>query len=206
MRRATKLVLAASAISACAALLAHGAVVASGASCPMREPSAAELEAQRRSAMRTLVAPNGRIAPSHDPWLGAARDRFTAGEQAAGRRCNVEQAGATVRCEGESTEALARFDPQGHLVAVDRVRYRLPPEDGERELAALQTNARETLGEPARTWGEATASYLAHPLRQAGFEYRFADVALDVSVTNLGRDGIVLREQHRSMRGVPGGS
>lgn len=206
MRRGTKVVLAAAGTALGAVLLAHAAVVASGASCPMHDPGAAELEAQRRSAMLPLAVPNGRTAPSHDLWVGASRDRFTTGEEASGRQCHAEQSGATVRCEGNGTESLARFDPDGRLVALDRVRYGLAAADGERELGAMLTEARATLGEPGRTWGEATASYLAHPLRQAGFEYRFVDVALDVTATHLGRDGIVLREQHRAMRGLREGS
>lgn len=206
MRRGAKIAVAAAAMTVGAMVLAHAAVVASGASCPMTDPGAAALEAQRRSAMLPLAIPNARMAPAHDLWVGASRDRFTAGEEASGRSCHAEQSGATIRCEGNGTEALARFDADGRLVALDRVRYGLAATDGERELGAMLTEARATLGEPARTWGEATASYLAHPLRQAGFEYRFVDVALDVTATHLGRDGIVLREQHRAMRGLREGS
>ena len=206
MRRGSKRVLAGAGVIVGAVLIAHAAVVASGASCPMTDPGAVELEAQRRSAMLPLAIPNGRRAPMHDPWVGASRDDFTAREEASGGRCHAEQSGATIRCEGKGTEALARFDPDGRLVALDRVRYGFAAADGERELGAMLTEARATLGEPARTWGESTASYLAHPLRQAGFEYRFVDVALDVTATHLGQDGIVLREQRRAMRGLREGS
>ena len=156
--------------------------------------------------MLPLVVADARLAPSHDPWVGAPRDRFIAEEESAGRRCTVESSGATVRCDGADGEALARFDAGGHLVAVDHVRYGLGAADAERELAAILAGSRSTLGEPSRTWGEATASSLARPLRQTGFEYRFSDVAVDVTATNLGRDGVVIRQQHRAMRGLTEGS
>jgi hypothetical protein len=186
--------------------LAHAGLVRSGSACPLREPTASELETQRRGAMLPLAALSVGPAPIADRWVGTTRDRFVRAEEASGRHCVVEQAGSSVRCEQDRDEELARFDDAGGLVAFDRVRYGLSAADGETALAALLTASRGDLGPPARSWGQATAAFLDSPLRQAGFEYRFADVAVDVTATHMGRDGIVVREQHRAMPRPPRGS
>jgi hypothetical protein len=205
VRRGPKLAMVSAVLMLGATWLAHAGLVRSGAACPVREPTASELETQRRSAMLPLAGLSVGRSPSADRWVGTTRERFVRAEEASGRRCVVEQAGASVRCERDRDEELARFDDAGALVAFDRVRYGLTAEDGETALAALLTASRSDLGPPARSWGEGTAAFLDRPLRQAGFEYRFADVAVDVTATHMGRDGIVVREQHRAMPRPPRG-
>lgn len=194
------------ALPAVLALLAHGALIHAGVSCPITQPTAIELEAQRQRAMGPLTTTTGRMAPLRDTSLAVSRDRFIAVEETAGARCTVEPTATSVRCEYEHGEVLARFDPADQLVALDRVRYGLSAEDGERALTRMLADARLRLGDPARLWGEPTASYLDSPLRQAGYEYRFTDVAIDVTATHLGRDGVVLREQHRAVPRAAKGS
>lgn len=206
MRSAPKVAVMSAFLAPFAMWLVHAALVRSGGACPVREPTASELETQRRSAMLPLAARSGGPAPVADRWVGTTRESFVRDEEASGRHCVVEQAGASLRCERDRDEELARFDDAGALVALDRVRYGLSASDGETALADLLTASRTRLGSPARSWGEPTASFLDRPLRQAGFEYRFADVAIDVTATHMGRDGIVVREQHRAMPRSPRGS
>lgn len=205
MSRGVKLAVATALLALGATWLVHAGLVRSGAACPVREPTAGELETQRQSAMLPLAARSVGLAPIADRWVGTTRDRFVRAAEASGARCVVEQADASVRCERHRDEELARFDGAGALVAFDRVRYGLSAEDGEAALADLLASSRSDLGPPARSWGQPTAAFLASPLRQAGFEYRFADVAVDVTATHMGRDGIVVREQHRAMPRAPRG-
>ncbi|GAC1521393.1 MAG: hypothetical protein NVS3B10_22250 [Polyangiales bacterium] len=208
MRRAAKAMLAGAGLTLSAALvlLAHGALMHAGASCPIGQSTAIELEAQRQRAMGPLTAAASRTAPLRDTLLAVSRAHFIAVEETARGRCAVDPASTSVRCESEHGEVLARFDPADQLVALDRVRYGLSAEDGERVLTRMLADARLRLGDPTRLWGEPTASYLGGPLRQAGYEYRFTDVAIDVTVTHLGRDGLVLREQHRAVPRAAKGS
>lgn len=201
MTRRMQAILAGTGLASSALLvaLAHGVLVRAGASCPIQAPTATELEAQRQRAMRPLAATTDRKAPLRDTSLGVSLQRFIAVEESAGGRCAIEPAFASARCEDPRGEVLARFDPTDHLVALDRVHYGLSAEDGERALTHMLADSRLRLGEPARQWGERTASYLGSPLRQAGYEYRFADVAIDVTATHLGRSGVVVREQHRAV-------
>ena len=193
-------------LSAVLLVTAHQTLVRGGTSCPLAEPSPVALEAQRQRAMGPLTTTTAGVAPVSDTSLGESRRRFVAVEERNGARCKVDPAGATVRCENERSEVLARFDPADRLVALDRVQYGLSAEDGGRVLADMLADARLHLGEPARLWGERSAVYLGSPLRQAGYEYRFADVAIDVTATHLGRDGVVLRQQHRAVPRATKGS
>ena len=208
MTRRRRFLLAGTGLASLALLVvgAHGALVRAGGICPIKEPTATELEAQRQRAMRPLAASTDKMAPLRDTLLGGSLRRFIAEEESAGARCAIEPAGASVRCADQRGEVLARFDPADHLVALDRVQYGLSAEAGELALTRMLADARLRLGEPARQWGERSASYLGSPLRQAGYEYRFADVAIDVTATHLGRSGVVVREQHRAVSRADTGS
>jgi hypothetical protein len=133
------------------------------------------------------------------------REQLVHLREESGGRCDVELGGAAVRCPpspGAPEELLARFDPAGRLVALDGVRYGLDGEEAEALLSVLAGEARAHYGAPTRAWGEATATFLARPLRQAGFSYRFADLAVDVTATRFddgAASGVVLRTQHRAV-------
>jgi len=138
--------------------------------------------------------------PSALPAMSQAE--LTSAEEKAGATCEPSGPSA-IRCTTttQREELLARFDARGKLAAIDRVRYGLSPADATQAIHDKTFEATTRFGAaPTRTWGEANADYLARPLRQAGFEYRYVNVAIDVTVTHMGTgDGIVLREQQRSI-------
>lgn len=206
----SRLVILASAAVA-AFVLGHGLLVRSGASCPAGADnvSARELEAQRVRAMRGLAgsmrAPTGKDGASGDAIALGNTDRmsFVRDREAHGATCATELEGSAVRCTVRDGETLARFDPRARLVATDDVRYGLSPEEAAGTLEAELASSRRAYGEPSKVWGERTSTFLSSPLRQAGFAYRFSDVALDVTVTKLG-EGLVLRVQRRSITSAEG--
>lgn len=190
----------------------HALAVRGGARCPLgpaADPVA--LDAQRARAMRPLAG--DRAAPAAAREVLASREAFRAEAEADGARCDDENDGAVVRCVlpagDHEEERLARVDREGRLVAVDCVRYGLTSLEASRALEELSVKARSSYGAPARVWGEPTAAFLDAPLRQAGFAYRFEDLAVDVTVTRLrgpARGGIVLRSQHRAVPAPPRGT
>ena len=57
----------------------------------------------------------------------------------------------------------------------------------------------DALNADANVQGTADPAHLGGYLDRAATEFRFADYAADVSATNLGERGIVVREQYRSI-------
>lgn len=209
-RTSSRIAVAASA-AIVVAVFGHGLVVRSGESCPVGggSVSARDLEEQRVRAMHGLAgskrAPTATGRALGDSMELGKTDRatFVRDAETRGASCASELDGAAVRCTVVDGETLARFDPRGRLVATDDVRYGLSPEEGASTLASRLSNARQAYGDPSKTWGETTSAFLSSPLRQAGFAYRFSDVALDVTVTRLG-EGLVLRVQRRSVTSTEG--
>ena len=188
-------------IVACAGV--HALLLRSGAACPMRAPSPVALEEQRQRALPALRGESA--SPSTEAFgfrLGVTtRAVFVASRVADGDRCEDPLEGALVTCEGDSGEVVARFDPSGALVGADRMRYVAGAAQASslfREMAAAEA---ERFGSPERSWGSASSSFLAEPLRQVGVAYRFVDVAVDLSATHLGSGRIAVREQ---VRAIPG--
>lgn len=218
MTRRRKLSLAVTSLGGVIALvgLAHvpsvrGAVLGgSAASCPfMRAPSAAELEGIRAKSVASLRNGKTAAAPAR-PAFGFRLDASTkedvrAWAKTAGARCDDELDGAAIRCEGARADGIAvkdaffRFDPEGRLVAVDVMREGRPPAEALALHAALVADATRVLGAPSAEH-VATAADLGAPLARASAEYRFADYAADLGATNMGGEGVVVREQYRSLR------
>ena len=194
------------------AFAAHVVVVNRGADCPFANPDPRALEDQRRAGVALLRGENpapaeARIAGDfglEKTSLPEVRSR----EERGGALCQEELGGALLRCIVEtsstaptrtqeaSSELVARFDPEGRLVGVDRVTYGV---SSTRAQTALDSRGRDgqQWGTPLHAWGESGEEYLSAPLRQAGVAYRFSDVAVDVTVTNMGARGLLLREQWR---------
>lgn len=185
-----------------------------GAKCPWEgaPPSAARLEDFRA---KNAVKLKGTARATARPAFGFVLDQSTKADVTAwGSRvaatCREEIGGAALRCESSARpiaaeneipikDAFFRFDPRGVLVGVDLMR---DGTDGEKAAAMLNTLtervAREA-GPPAAVQGMASPSHLAGYMNRAATEFRFADYAADVSATNLGEEGIVVREQYRSI-------
>jgi len=177
-------------------------------------PSATKLEELRLRSAATLK-PSGVTRASARPAFGFVLDQSTLAEVtawAAGASaiCREEIGGAALRCElaeKNATEesgvavrdAFFRFDPRGVVVGIDLMR---DGTDGGRAAAVLATISERITreaGPPTTTRGAADATHLASYLDRAATEFRFADYAADVSATNLGERGVVVREQYRSI-------
>lgn len=199
-------------------LMAHGG---SGLSCPVRQPSSTELEAQRMAAMTGLRG--RRPAPSRNV-LGFVLDVTTRSDFEKHLRtrlhrepCIEELGGALLRCDtssdatpDEHTEIVARFAPNGVLVGLDRVTTSQNLESAAKGFRSATEHLRLIYGEPARSWGEPSPAYLEAPLRQTGIEYRFEDCAIDWTLTQLGGGSpsarrLVTREQVRAIPKGPAG-
>ena len=186
------------AVAAAGVVLGGHAIVARFAGCPIRQPTVGELETQRVAAMRSLAKDGADAAPSLAVGtlvLGTTPRVEVVAHLGADATCREELGGASVTCTGARAETVARFDPEGRLVGLDRSQERSTAEEAGRDLDA-RFAARSGLGAPERRWGEATAAYLDRPLRQAGASWRFRDLAVDVTATHLA-GGVVVREQHR---------
>ncbi len=189
---------------------AHTWLVARGSACPMGHASPEALESARAPALRAVRGTVTDVAPTHAA-MGFALDQTTrtellAAASARSGACTEEADGAIVRCTfADREELVARFTPQHVLVGLDRVRYGLDGEAAARELTRARAAQVVAYGAPHRQWGEATAAYLGGPLRQVGVEYRFSDLLVDLTATQMAEDGVVLREQVRSVPAGPRG-
>lgn len=171
------------------------AIVARMAGCPVGRPTVDELETQRLAAMRVLADGRTERAPTR------AFDAFVLGRTtradfvATGAECTDDLGGAFLTCTTPEDETVGRFDRDGVLVGLDRS-LRRASADSAAVALRLRLAARRDLGPPERSWGEPTGAFLSAPLRQAGASWRFRDLAVDITATNLA-GGVVVREQHR---------
>ncbi|HEY8076730.1 MAG TPA: hypothetical protein VIF62_21540 [Labilithrix sp.] len=180
-----------------------------GASCPFgRPPDPAKLE-----ALRTKTAANLRGATSAParPALGFVLDAskkpdVLAWGARAGATCEAALGDAALRCEHAkvddgplAADAFFRFAPDGRLVAVDVMREPQPADDASAAFERLVADRSHELGNATRH-GDASGASLASAFARADATYRFTDYSAEVSVTNLGERGIVVREQYRSLR------
>lgn len=185
-----------------------------GEKCPWEgaPPSAERLESFR---VKSAAGLKGTTRAPARPAFGFVLDASTKADVTAwgtrvGATCREEIAGAALRCEtgdkpvateGEIPvrDAFFRFDPRGVLVGVDLMR---DGTDGEKAAAVLTTITAQiarAAGPPSTVQGTASSAHLAGYMNRAGSEFRFADYAADVSATNLGDRGVVVREQYRSI-------
>lgn len=184
------------------------------AGCPVgASVTPAQLEAQRAAAMAPL---RGLVLAPSRPALGLTIDRSTPTEVRAwaaelGMACEEGLIQSAVRCEGVVAagairNVYARFDERERLVALDVFRAGAPGSLAAARFDERQRLLESDLGPPADTSGEATATYLeAAALRRAAITYRFRDFAADVSAVNQAPNGVVLREQYRSIPTRTGG-
>lgn len=185
--------------------------------CPWEKaPSAERLEEQRVKSVAALNTTSTRARATARPAFGFELDKSTRAEVTAwgtrrGASCTEELKGSALRCESldkslspESGvaihDAYFRFDPRGVLVGVDLMR---DGTDGEKAAAVLETVTKrvsDAAGPPSAVQGTASPAHLGGGyLNRAASEFRFADYAADVSATNLGEQGVVVREQYRSI-------
>jgi hypothetical protein len=181
-----------------------------GASCPFaKPPDPAKLEDLRTKSAASL---RGTTKATTRDALGftidvTTKDQVLAWGARGGATCGEALGGAAIRCEGarvdegpRAADAFFRFDPRGRLVGVDVMREPASAETASAFFEELVARRTRELGAPSARHGNAAPESLGSGhLMHADAEYRFADYAVDVSVTNFGDDGIVVREQFRSL-------
>ncbi len=206
--RAARLGIGAVAIATVAIAVMHVPAVRSlvGASgCPWggRTASAAELQAQRvTAAARLRGSTPARARPAHGFSLDeTGKADVTAWAARTGARCSEELSGVALRCLETGQDTFFRFDPAGTLVGVDIMHDGTSAAAAAAVLVSVKATITAAVGEdPHQTRGESTASWLEGGyLAQTAAEFRFADYAADVSATNFGERGVIVREQYRSL-------
>jgi hypothetical protein len=192
-------------------------VGASGAriGCPVSAANAspARLEAQRRettSALRGDAVVDARARPAL-AWMLVATTKSDVAAWASsnGIACTSELSNTALRCRDVHDAAFGavpirdlflRFDAQGALVGVDAMHEGTSGDEASHAFAKVSARVSAEAGAPKATQGDATAASLeGATYASATAVYRFRNYAADVSVTNFGADGIVVREQYRAL-------
>ena len=174
------------------------------------------LEEHRAAALKPL----GQAAVARAPNRAAlaftlsttTRSEVSAWTTAQHLACKDEIAGTAVRCTDVDPKSLDdglipiddlffAFSPDGKLVALDVMHRGASAEEASRLLDDASARLARVLGAPpTSTNGDRTSTYLTSaPMAQSGLEYRFRDLAVDVSATNFGDRGVIVREQYRSI-------
>jgi hypothetical protein len=188
----------------------------SGGGCPVGLANATpeKLEEGRVAGLKSVPrgATNAPARPALRFAIGTTtRADVRAWAEANGVACKDDLVGTALRCldfdpaiAGDPgaprlADLFFRFDPKGTLVALDAMHAGASAEEAARALDAAAARLARGLGPPNATDGERSAAYLGVPLAQATIEYRFRDYAIDVSATNLGDRGVLVREQYRAL-------
>lgn len=214
--------------AAIAALVAVGAVgvlhtkaarpllarISGAGGCPVLAGQTPEKLEEGRVANLKPLAGEGRAAarPALTFVLGKTK-RDDIASWADGRKlsCKDDLNGTALRCNDVDSRSVDdgdvpiedlffRFDPGGTLVALDAMHRGANGDEAVQLLDAASARLARALGAPTKTSGERTGAYLTGaPFAQTAIEYRFADYAADVSATNFGDRGVVVREQYRAI-------
>jgi hypothetical protein len=117
-------------------------------------------------------------------------------------QCDARSAAPVVHCvlsmSGGKIDAHLQFDERDRLVAVDLWHSPSPAEHGLAAMNARCTSLDESVGAATSPHADLTAQEMeAQPFRRVAQEYRYADYSARVSLTNLGKHGIRLREQYQ---------
>ncbi len=178
--------------------------------CPVSTANASpqQLEDQRAATMK---AQRGAERARARPALSFVLTRSTKTDVAAwasarGVTCTDELAQTALRCRDVPTDAgpirdlYMRFEPSGALVAVDAIRG---AQSGDAAIALVDAIAATIVrdaGAASATRGESSGAMLERDTYASrAIEFRFRDYSADVSATNMGEQGLVVREQYRAI-------
>lgn len=175
-----------------------------------RVASLLPLRGTARAASRPALQFTLMASTKADVLAWSKANRVTCGEELAGAtlRCHDVPAGvaasgaAAISATGarEISDLMFRFDPASTLVSLDAMYAGTSAEAAADSLAALATSLSRDVGPPTSPLGDHSATYLASaPYAQSGAQFRFRDYAADVTATNFGAKGIVVREQYRAL-------
>ena len=181
--------------------------------CPVREIDPVKLEAARVASLAPLrgkdLAPVRpalqfvlRTSTRRDVVIWARASHVPCGDEMNGGalRCRDVPATATGAQIGASdvNDLFFRFDPAGSLVSVDAMHAGVSGEAASTYLDTVSVALSKDLGPADKPMGEHSARYLSGDLyAQSSTQFRFRDYAADVSATNFGDRGVVVREQYR---------
>jgi hypothetical protein len=200
-----------------------GRLFGSSVACPVsiKGLTAQEIETQRANASRALAGDRPARSRAAGPFALTVTKRadVSAWATAAGIACVAEQSDTALRCSDVPSAALGtsndgpvasdvffRFAPDGTLVAVDVMRRPCDGACAESLAREIITRIERDVGEKAASHGaELSAATLDAPgIRMNKTEFRFADFAVDVSVSRLEAAGgpLTVREQYRAVAGT----
>ena len=185
-----------------------------GSGCPMSlaGQTPASLEQRRVETMRPLAGTTpARTRPALGFVLGqSTRDEVSTWASQHDVACDDALLGTALRCRGLPADAVPeagaipiadayfRFDPAGKLVALDVMHEGTSGTTAVDFLRGASERLTRDVGEPSRVSLE-TVTQLEAPYAQSSVEFRFRNYAADVSATNFGQVGVVVREQYRAL-------
>ena len=170
-----------------------------------RVASLAPLRGSARAASRPALKFRLMASTKGDALAWAKTSGISCGEELAGAalRCRdvpASAAGAFAAPAGEISDLMFRFDPAGTMVSLDAMYAGTSGEAAADSLDAIAGELTREVGPPAAPLGDHSAAYLTSaPYAQSGAQFRFVDYAADVTATNFGDKGIVVREQYRAI-------
>lgn len=187
--------------------------------CPITHGSAAQIDRAHAIGGAAIRASATTIAPAR-PALGFELDKTTRadldawasknglsceniGGNANLRRCSDVPASAIGEPDrlGTLEEVSFELRSSGELVDVETLRRQLTPEQAAVVAAQLERTAASELGAPTQSGGEADSAHLGHGfLASYVAEHTYSDYRATVSATNMGKSGVMVREQYLSVR------
>jgi hypothetical protein len=182
-----------------------------GSACPMSlsGQTPATLEQRRLETMRAIAGNDpARARPALGFVLGSStRNDVTAWASAHAVDCADALLDTALHCKEVNAaggdglpiaDAYFRFDPGGRVIAVDVMHQGTNGAVAAAFVDGASQRLSREVGAPSRVALEPPAA-LATLYAQSSVEYRFRDYAADVSATNFGEIGVVVREQYRAI-------
>lgn len=172
--------------------------------CPVNNVSADVVERMQASAAASL---RGSVQVPRRDTLGlqilfGGRYALEAWVAESPSPCHRQSRGFDyVTCETVTPDAgerqlLASVDRAGRVRSVDLIGHPGSTASGAISAKAIADDLSQRLGPPHAQAGVFAAEYLALPFRAASSTYRFADVLITVSATNIPGSGVVVEERY----------
>lgn len=172
--------------------------------CPVNNVSADVVERMQASAAASLRG--AAKVPSRDTLglriLFGGRDALEAWVAESRTPCHRQSRGfeyvscETVTTDGGEQQLLVSVDRAGLVRSVDLIGHPGSTASGAISAKAIAADLSRRLGPSHTQAGDFAAEYLALPFRAASSSYRFADVLITVSATNIPGSGVVVEERY----------
>ena len=193
----------------------HGRALLGASACPWsgKAPSADKIEESRvkNSALLRGAAPSAAQPAAYGFQIArSTRADVVAWGAKEHAQCADELGGAAMRCvfddakPGEPSDVFYRFDPRGTIVGVDVMHEGTTVAEAASRVDTLADVVAKAAGPATTMRGLPARTHLnADYLSQSVAEFRFTDYAADISATNHGARGVVVREQYRAVGSAP---